>query len=144
MNLAAPLEDPFLAEPDNAPLARPESSLADDEYVYDFYHTEDYIPRGDSTMVNVRLPTDEELQLYFGHEDDGESQDADDDNDSNAENHYANDYPDEDEFDGLQNDDTTSEDSYDHYGEEKDYDNFYREERVSSDEDGSVASGMAY
>ncbi|CAD5227554.1 unnamed protein product [Bursaphelenchus okinawaensis] len=135
-------DDPFLAVPDDAPLARPESGF-DDDYVYDFYHTEDYVPRGEVSMVNVRLPTDEELQLYFGHEDDGESEDADDD--SNAENHFANDYPDEDELDrSLENDDTSSEDSYDHYGDERDYDDCYNEERLSSDEDGSIASGMAY
>uniref|UniRef100_A0A1I7RQY7 Probable RNA polymerase II nuclear localization protein SLC7A6OS n=1 Tax=Bursaphelenchus xylophilus TaxID=6326 RepID=A0A1I7RQY7_BURXY len=140
IDLNAPL-DPYLAIPDEAPLARPESGL-DEDYVYDFYHTEDYVPRGDASMVNVRLPTDEELQLYFGHEDDGESEDADDD--SNAENYYANDYPDEEELDkSLENDETSSDDSYDHYGDEKDYDACYREEKLSSDEDGSIVSGMA-
>lgn len=133
MKLAADANDPFyLAVPDQAPLARPESDLGggpddeDEDYVYDFYHTDEpQLPgaAGSSSsssgvvgqLVNVRLPTDAELQLYFGLEEEGESQDeADDDGDadSNAENYHANDYPDEEDLErGLEND-TTSEDSY--------------------------------
>ena len=66
--------------------------------------------------VHVRLPTDAELQMYFGGDDEDEENGAnDDDEDSNAENYYLNEYPDEDEFgrddDALEND-TTSDESF--------------------------------
>ncbi|KAI6173982.1 hypothetical protein M3Y98_01140700 [Aphelenchoides besseyi] len=128
MDLGNTLEDPFLAVPDEAPLARPESGLEgdmDEDYVYDFYHAGTSVSQNLSDRVHVRLPTDEELQLYFGGDnEDADSVDNEDDADSNAENYYRNDYPDEDEFEGdngLEND-TTSDDSYDHYGDEEDRD----------------------
>jgi hypothetical protein len=69
------------------------------------------IPAAES--IFVRLPTDAELQQYFGPEDESGSSDAaDDDEDSNAEDYYKNDYPDEDEFREEYENDTTSDDSY--------------------------------
>ena len=45
--------------------------------------------------IFVRLPSDAELQQYFGPEDEwGSSDAADDDEDSNAEDDYKNDFPD--------------------------------------------------
>ncbi|KAH7704326.1 putative RNA polymerase II nuclear localization protein SLC7A6OS-like protein [Aphelenchoides avenae] len=106
-------------EPAKAPLAQMETDGLDDGYVYDFYSTSQrvVIP---AESIYVRLPTDAELQQYFGPEDESGSSDAaDDDEDSNAEDYYKNDYPDEDEFREEYENDTTSDDSYDHYGDEK-------------------------
>ncbi|KAI6205869.1 hypothetical protein M3Y94_00841200 [Aphelenchoides besseyi] len=69
MDLGNAPEDPFLAVPDEAPLARPESGLdgdMDEDYVYDFYHAGTSVSQNLSDRVHVRLPTNEELQLYFG------------------------------------------------------------------------------
>jgi hypothetical protein len=87
-----------------------------DDFVYDYYHS------GGAPFVSksfdryhVRLPTNEELQLYFGGEEvsDGEEDTNDGDSDSNAENYHGNEYPDEGDFEGaLENETTSSEDSY--------------------------------
>ena len=57
----------------------------------------------------VRLPSDEELQLFYGGDEDEDDEGVDNDPDSNDENYYKNDYPDEDEF---KNESTTDDDDY--------------------------------
>ncbi|KAI6176253.1 hypothetical protein M3Y97_00778500 [Aphelenchoides bicaudatus] len=135
VNLAAEkASDPFLAVVDDAPLARPESGLDGDldDFVYDYYHAGTSFINQEFSRVNVRLPTNEELQMYFGGEEmsDGEEDTNDGDSDSNAENYYRNEYPDEGEFEGaLENETTSSDDSYDHYGDEpKDFHNYLSDE----------------
>lgn len=93
-------------------MARPESGLDGDldDFVYDFYHASTSFASQAFDRVNVRLPTDEELQMYFGENEEGDT--SDEENDSNAENYYQNDYPDEDEFEGEMENDTTSSDEY--------------------------------
>lgn len=95
-------------------MARPESGLDGEieDYVYDFYHAGTSFASQALDRVTVRLPTDEELQIYFAN--DPAEEDTDDgSSDSNAENYYRNEYPDEGDFGGgeLEND-TTSDDSY--------------------------------
>jgi hypothetical protein len=99
-----------------APLARPESGLDGelDDYVYDYYHAGTSFASQSVDRVHVRLPTNEEMQMYFAENTDDDEEDTNDgDEDSNAENYYRNDYPDEGDFEGgeLEND-TTSDDSY--------------------------------
>lgn len=78
------------------------------DYVFDFYCSKDEKYCSDNSDFNVRLPTDEELHYLFFNNDENSSVDADDINDSNNENYYKNDYPDEDEF--TDENDTTSDD----------------------------------
>lgn len=102
-----------------APLAKGEiinEETDGTDYVYDFY----YSTSGKRMVTSpdgfeVRLPSDEELQLFYGGDEDDDDEDVNDDPDSNDENYYKNDYPDEDEF---QNESTTDDDDYDHYGDE--------------------------
>uniref|UniRef100_A0A915D8X8 Probable RNA polymerase II nuclear localization protein SLC7A6OS n=1 Tax=Ditylenchus dipsaci TaxID=166011 RepID=A0A915D8X8_9BILA len=139
-----------------APLAQVESMMdgavgeeigePNKDYVYDFYWSN---PTGissskaqqqkisSSDTLEVRLPTDEELQLFYGGENgDSDEQDDNDSQDSNAENNYRNDYPDEDEFNRSdQNEnESTSDDDYDHYGDEAvNYDSSVRNNNSDSD-----------
>uniref|UniRef100_A0AC34FQJ8 Probable RNA polymerase II nuclear localization protein SLC7A6OS n=1 Tax=Panagrolaimus sp. ES5 TaxID=591445 RepID=A0AC34FQJ8_9BILA len=108
-----------------APLASNES-LDDDHYVYDFYAP------SQSTFLNfdddlvIRHITDEERQLMFVDDGSDDSEPDLDDPDSNDENDYRNEYPDEGEFD--EEHDTTSEDDFDHFGDADENYNDYLEE----------------
>lgn len=71
--------------------------------------------------LNVRLPTEEEMILFNAGDYDSSADSGDDDSDSNNENYYTNDYPDEDEFKGFDNDSTTTEDDYGNFFNEKNF-----------------------
>ncbi|KAI1718840.1 transcription factor iwr1 domain-containing protein [Ditylenchus destructor] len=86
------------------------------DYVYDFYYsTSGKRMIASPDTFEVRLPNDEELQLFYGGDEDEDDEGVDNEHDSNDENYYKNDYPDEDEF---KNESTTDDDDYDHYGDE--------------------------
>jgi DNA-directed RNA polymerase subunit delta len=108
-----------------APLASNES-LDDEHYVYDFYAP------SQSTFLNfdddlvIRHITDEERQLMFVDDLSDDSEPDPDDPDSNDENDYRNEYPDEGEFD--EEHDTTSDDDFDHFGDDDESLHDYLEE----------------
>lgn len=52
-----------------------------------------------------------DYDLFYGG-DDGEDSDSGENDDSNAENHFKNDYPDEDEFDNFKNETNSDDDIY--------------------------------
>ncbi|KAF9874083.1 hypothetical protein CkaCkLH20_08455 [Colletotrichum karsti] len=108
----------------------------DDDYVIEVYELAPSKP----VLANIppeqigvlRFDTQEDMELFYGNEDDDDS-DYDDDEDENAENHYTADYP-EDEVD--------SEDEYDRHAylfrnanasDDEEYD--LRDEDEDGDED---------
>ncbi|KAL3083280.1 hypothetical protein niasHS_011082 [Heterodera schachtii] len=105
-----------------------------------------------SEMDGVLFTEDEEDELlfYYGGQDEGDDSDADgydDESDSNAEEYYKNDYPDEENgkfisfADGVrtneyENDSTSGDDNFDHYGDEATkYGHFCYEDDKEGDED---------
>jgi hypothetical protein len=103
-----------------APLASNESLAEEDPdaYVYDFYapNVTTFLNFDDDLVI--RHITDEERNLMFVDDGSDDSDaDPDDDPDSNDENYFANEYPDEGEFD-EENETTEDEDDLYHYGDE--------------------------
>ncbi|KAK2011443.1 hypothetical protein LZ32DRAFT_648491 [Colletotrichum eremochloae] len=85
-----------------------EEETSDDDYVIEVYelaHSKPALAEIPPEQIGVlRFDTQEDLELFYGNEDD--DSDEDDEEDENAENHYTADYP-EDEVD--------SEDEYDRH-----------------------------
>ncbi|KAK9767795.1 hypothetical protein K7432_002131 [Basidiobolus ranarum] len=99
-----------------------EEELQDDEYVYDVYYRDD--SKTASNMPSVKLASliwfDDPEDNVFLH-DEGDSSDFEGDEDSNAEDYYTNEYPEEETWT-----------DFDEFGEENVFEN---EDDVSSDED---------
>ncbi|KAI3421956.1 hypothetical protein GPALN_012494 [Globodera pallida] len=111
-------------------------------------------------MEGVLFAEDDEDQLLFyygGHDEEGDESDADgydDESDSNAEDYYKNEYPDEDQGNFInfadkvrtneyENDSTSGEDNFDHYGDEPTkYRNYSYAEDDDVDGDGFIFGGM--
>ncbi|ORX90429.1 hypothetical protein K493DRAFT_409868 [Basidiobolus meristosporus CBS 931.73] len=102
-----------------------EEELHDDEYVYDVYYRDD--ANHATTMPSVKLASliwfDDPEDNVFLH-DEGDSSDFEGDEDSNAEDYYKNEYPEEeawtdfDEYEneeGLDHEEEPSSDEYDYY-----------------------------
>uniref|UniRef100_A0A914HLG8 Transcription factor Iwr1 domain-containing protein n=1 Tax=Globodera rostochiensis TaxID=31243 RepID=A0A914HLG8_GLORO len=111
-------------------------------------------------MEGVLFAEDDEDQLLFyygGQDEEGDESDADgydDESDSNAEDYYKNEYPDEDQGNFInfadkvrtneyENDSTSGEDNFDHYGDEPTkYRNYTYAEDDDVDGDGFIFGGM--
>ncbi|KAL0931820.1 uncharacterized protein CTRU02_212773 [Colletotrichum truncatum] len=106
----------------------------DDDYVIEVYELAPSKP----VLANIppeqigvlRFDTQEDMELFYGNEDDDDS-DNDDDEDENAENHYTADYPEdevdsEDEYDRhaylFRNANASDEEEYDLRNQEEDED----------------------
>ncbi|MFH4976448.1 hypothetical protein AB6A40_003157 [Gnathostoma spinigerum] len=104
------------------------TSASKNDYVYDFYWT-DKCDVFEPSIMEVRLAKDEEVEYYMNEDTDSITE-ADDDSDSNAENNWRNDYPDEDEgkdrrfSDNLDGEIDESDNSSEEECEYDDYDEF--------------------
>jgi len=85
------------------------SAEEDDAYVYDVYYRDDTAVRTAFPAHNVGalIWADDQLELMDDDTDDSDVRDSEDE-DSNAEDFYQNDYPEEEDYDGVLDDDDAS------------------------------------
>ncbi|CAL1408969.1 unnamed protein product [Linum trigynum] len=136
---------PFLKEliPDAAEEIEAEISAStsqEDEYVYDYYTVNDTMDiEHEDTPFPFPLVQVEDEDFYDGPDDESEC----DSEDSNAENHPFNEYPDEssEAEDELQSEDKSDDDEDD--GEENEEGGMEEEEEADDDENRSLLNGEA-
>ncbi|KAF7638437.1 Iwr1 domain-containing protein [Meloidogyne graminicola] len=89
----------------------------------------------DGSTTSYTIEEADDMELFYGGDDESCDSADDDYEDSNDEQYYANDYPDEDDVNEFENESTSEDGYFDHYGDEQPKYRAYAYELSSDQED---------